>query len=328
MKLLIAGYGSIGRRHFQNLISLGEEDLIFFRTHQSTLDEQELAGFTVETELDAALDHQPDGVIIANPTAYHLDVAIPAARKGCHILIEKPLSNTLEEMDQLEHALKESGSRLLVGFQFRFHPGLLLIKEWLHQEIIGQVHYVRAHWGEYLPDWHPWEDYQQGYSARKDLGGGVLLTLSHPIDYLSWMFGRVNSVSGTFSPGGVLGIDVEECLDATLRFENGPIGGLHLNYLQRPPEHKLEIIGSEGTIVWNDDGDLRLFRVSSNSWENHKLPVGYTRNDMFLSEMKHFLEVIKGEDPFCTLHEGLQVQQIIQAIYQSAETGKEVKVQS
>jgi predicted dehydrogenase len=309
------------------LISLGEKDVIFLRSHQSTLDDQELAGFTVETDLDAALAHQPDGVIVATPTALHLDVAIPAARKGCHILLEKPLSNSMERIDQLEEALDESDSRILVGFQFRYHPGLLQIKEWLQNGIIGKVHYVRAHWGEYLPDWHPWEDYKESYSAKKDLGGGVLLTLSHPIDYLCWMFGDISSVSGLFSPGGVLGIDVEECLDASFRFENGIIGGLHLDYLQRPPEHKLKIIGSEGTIVWDNEGDLRLFPTNSDSWESHKPPEGFSRNDLFLSEMKHFLEVLKGEEPLCTLQDGVKVQKIIQAIYQAAETGKVVPVQ-
>jgi predicted dehydrogenase len=203
---------------------------------------------------------------------------------------------------------------------------LLQIKDWLNNETIGQIHYVRAHCGEYLPGWHPWEDYKKGYSAKKELGGGVLLTLSHPIDYLSWLFGDVKSVSGIFSPGGALGIDVEECIDAAFNFENGIIGSLHLDYLQRPPEHILKIIGSSGTIVWDYDGDLRINKANIGSWETHTLPEGFSRNDLFLTEMKNFLGVIEGDEPLCSLREGIQVQKIIQAIYQAAETGQVVPV--
>ena len=309
------------------MISLGEKEVIFLRSGKSTLDDKEIAGYPVESELNAALAHKPDGVIVTNPTACHLDVAIPAAQLGCHILLEKPLSHSMERIDQLEEALVKSGSRLLVGFQFRYHPGLLIIKDWIDKGIIGQIHYARAHWGEYLPDWHPWEDYKGSYSAKKDLGGGALLTLSHPIDYLCWMFGDVLSVSSSFSPGDVLDIEVEECIDATLQFENRIMGGLHLNYLQRPPEHKLEIIGSEGTITWNNDGDLKLYSVSAKTWITQTTPKEFSRNDMFLAEMKHFLEVINGQDPACTLQEGIRVQRVIQAIYTAAETRKEVPVQ-
>jgi len=194
MKYLIAGFGSIGRRHFQNLLSLGEKDILFYRSRKSTLSDESLSGFRVEEDLEKALAQKPDAVVISNPTALHLDVAIPAARQGCHILLEKPISNSMDRIDELRNAAKASDSRILVGFQFRYHPGLMQINEWIQQEKIGSIYYVRTHWGEYLPDWHSWEDYHDSYSARKDLGGGALLTLSHPIDYLRWIFGEFDSV--------------------------------------------------------------------------------------------------------------------------------------
>src|SRR5271157_3428027 len=122
MRFLIAGLGSIGRRHFRNLILLGEEDIVLLRSHHATLPDDELAGYLVETDLSEAFKkYKPDAVIIANPTALHLDVAIPSADAGCSILIEKPISNSLDHVDQLESALVKGGGRLLVGFQFRFH---------------------------------------------------------------------------------------------------------------------------------------------------------------------------------------------------------------
>src|SRR5688572_24581773 len=130
MKFLIAGLGSIGRRHFRNLIALGEKDIVLLRTRKGTLPDDELAGYPVETDLNEALKrHKPDAVIVANPTSMHLDVAIPAAKAGCHLLLEKPVSHSLERLDVLEKAAKKRGSKILVGFQFRHHPTLNKARE-------------------------------------------------------------------------------------------------------------------------------------------------------------------------------------------------------
>ena len=124
MKILIAGFGSIGRRHLRNLRALGEQDILLYRTGHSTLADDELAGLTVETSLEAALRHQPQAVIVANPTALHLDIAIPAAEAGCHLFLEKPISHSLEGVADLQQAVARSAVQVLVGFQFHFHPGL------------------------------------------------------------------------------------------------------------------------------------------------------------------------------------------------------------
>ena len=174
MRFLIAGLGSIGRRHLRNLALLGERDIILFRTHRSTLPDEELDGYPVEIDLAAALARQPDAVIVSNPTALHMDVAVPAARAGCHLLLEKPVSHNLAHMTELQQVLHYSGKQALVGYQFRFHPGLQQAKRLLEQGAIGNPLSVRAHWGEYLPGWHPWEDYRRAYSALPELGGGPL----------------------------------------------------------------------------------------------------------------------------------------------------------
>jgi len=328
MKILIAGFGSIGRRHFQNLLSLGEKDILFYRSRKSTLPDDILSGFRVEEDLEKALAQRPDAVVVSNPTALHLDVAIPAAHQGCHILLEKPISNSMNRIDELKNAVEEAGSRILVGFQFRYHPGLMQIKEWIQQEKIGRTYYVRTHWGEYLPDWHTWEDFHNGYSARKDLGGGVLLTLSHPIDYLCWLFGEFDPVSAVMGGQKALGIEVEEMVETTLRFRNGILGGMHLNYLQRPPELFLDIIGSEGRITWNYlSGELKLYLAEDQTWEFYPLAEDFSRNDLFLAEMRHFLQVAAGKiSPLCSLDDGIKVQKIIAALYQAAEDGKAASI--
>jgi predicted dehydrogenase len=328
MKILIAGLGSIGRRHFRNLLALGERDILLYRTRQSSLPEDELDGFPVETDLQAALAHKPQAVIIANPTALHLETAIQAAEAGCSILLEKPVSHTMEGLDRLELALQRGGGKMLVGFQFRFHPTLRKTAELIQSGSLGKTLSVHAHWGEYLPGWHPWEDFRQGYSARHDLGGGVVLTLSHPLDYLRYVIGEVGAVWAFTSSQG-LGLPVEDTAEIGLRFSGGVIGSVHLDYNQRPPTHYLEITASQGSLRWdNRDGSLEVVNALEETRQNFMPPAGFERNQLFLDEMSHFLSVLRGEsEPLCTWQDGKQALSLALAALQSAETGRMVALE-
>lgn len=340
MKILIAGLGSIGRRHFRNLIALGETDIILLRSHRATLSDDELAGFPVETNLaDALKKHKPAAVIVATPTALHLDSAIPAAQAGCAILLEKPVSNSLERLDVLQEAAEKNGSRILVGFQFRYHPTLNQARELIQQGALGKVLTVHAHWGEYLPNWHPWEDYRQGYAARADLGGGVIFTLTHPLDYLQFMLGEVESLwsfNGHISP---LELDVEDVAEIGLRFANGAVGGLHLNYVQRPPVHRLEIVGTNGTLRWdNADGILYFHKMPADFGsyratppaaliEQYRLPDGFERNQLFTAQTRHFVETARGEsEPICTLADGVSALRLALAAHESQKSKRVINM--
>lgn len=322
--ILIAGLGSIGRRHLRNLRALGWEDLVLYRTGRSTLPDDELQGLPVERDLEQALERwRPVAVVVANPTALHLHVALPAAEAGCHLLLEKPISHTREGVDRLQAAVARSGSRVLVGFQFRFHPALQQARRLLQEGAIGRPVTARVHWGEYLPDWHPWEDYRKGYSARADLGGGVVLTLCHPFDYLRWLLGEVETVWGWTGRLGDLDLEVEDTAEALLRFGSGALASVHLDYLQRPPTHRLEVVGTEGTLRWDyADGTVRWWREGVREWEETAPPPGFERNDMFLAEMRHFLAVVEGrETPACTLEDGVAALDICLAVLQSGQEG-------
>jgi predicted dehydrogenase len=341
MKFLIAGLGSIGRRHFRNLIALGEKNIVLLRTRKATLPDDELAGYPVETDLMEALKkHKPDAVIVSNPTSMHLDIAIPAAEAGCAILLEKPISNSTEKLDLLQSAVNNSGSKVLVAFQFRFHPGLMRAKQLISDGEIGRVISAHVHFGEYLPAWHPWEDYRKGYAARADLGGGVVLTQCHSLDYLPWLVGRVQSAWGFAARLSDLEVDVEDTAEVGLRFESGALGSLHLDFNQQPPAHRFEVIGTKGTLKWDlSDGATHIYRASPESlaistgmgikaggeWEEYPLADGWERNAMFLEQMKHFIAVVSGEvEPTCTLDDGVQLQFLVNAIHTSNSTGRVV----
>lgn len=329
MTILICGLGSIGRRHLRNLKALGRDDVVLLRTGKSTLPEDELEGLPVESELDQALVRwRPEAVVVSNPTALHLEVAIPSAEAGCHLLIEKPVSHTMEGIEDLREALKRGGGQVLVGFQFRFHPGLKVVKRLLKEGAIGRVISARAHWGEYLPNWHPWEDYRLSYSARSDLGGGVLLTLCHPFDYLLWLVGEVASVSAEIGNLGALELEVEDTAEVLLSFKEGVLGSVHLDYNQRPASHWLEIVGTEGTIRWdNTDGVVRYWTAVKAQWQETPPPNGFERNDKFLDEMRHFLDILDGKaTPLCSLEDGIRVLEIVFAARESASSGCRVSI--
>lgn len=331
MKYLIAGLGSIGRRHLRNLVALGEEDILLYRTHQGTLSEAGLEDFPSVNDLDAALAARPDAVIVANPTALHLQVAIPAAEAGCHLLLEKPVSNSMDGVEQLKSVVRAGRSKVLVGFQFRFHPGLQLVKEFLESGAIGQPLSARAVYAEYLPGMHPWEDYHQSYSARRDLGGGVILTLCHPLDTLLWLLGDVDRVWGFVGQLNSFVIEVEDTAEIGLRFKSGVLGSVRLDYNQRPPSHYLEIVGTHGTVRWdNRENTVRLYRADRDQvadepedrWEMYTVAEGFERNDMFLAEMQHFLAVLKqGTEPLCSLEDGIKTLELALAARRSAEEG-------
>lgn len=322
MKFLIAGSGSIGRRHIRNLVALGETDILLYRTNQSTLPNEDLANFIVETDLEKALDHKPDAVIISNPTSAHMQIALPASKRGFHLFIEKPVSNNLEGIEQLQRNLEEKGKKILIGFQFRFHPVLIQVKDLLDSGKLGRPISVNVHWGEYLPGWHPWEDFRKAYSARDDLGGGVVLTLCHPFDYLRWLIGEVKCVTGKVSKISELYIPVEDNADVILSFHNGCEGTVHLDYYQRPPTHSMEIATSKGYIRWNNaSGEAEVYH-SDFGWSSLEPPSGFERNDLFLAEMKHFLEVVQEEnEPLCDLDDGKRALEIALAVHESSQKG-------
>jgi predicted dehydrogenase len=329
-KTLIAGLGSIGRRHLRNLVALGETDIILLRSHLGTLPDDELAGYPVETDLRQALrKHQPSAVIVANPSALHLSIAVPAARAGCAVLLEKPIAASMAGLAGLADAVVTGGSTLLVGFQFRFHPALLRARQVLVDGSIGTVMSAHVHFSEYLPAWHPWEDYRSSYAARADLGGGVLLTQCHSLDYLPWLVGRVQAVSGFSGKLGDLEVDVDDTAEIAVRFSAGQMAGIHLDFSQRPPAHRLEITGTRGSILCDLlDGTTRVFRVESAVWETYPLPEGWERNTMFMDEMRHFLAVARREsEPACTLDDGVRVMRLIDAIRRSNRSGRTITLE-
>lgn len=316
MKFLIVGLGSVGVRHLKNLLGLGYKDVILCRTGRSEMvGVDSFSYLPTFYDLDEALAPKPDVVMVTNPTALHVPVAIKAAKAGCHLFIEKPVSHSLEDLDELSKIVQERQLITFIACQFRFHPHIVQIKNWLHEKKLGKVASAYAQWCEYLPDWHPWEDYKQGYSAIRDLGGGVLVTQIHPVDHLYWLFGEISHSCGAVASTGILGIEVDDTAHIILVFESGVIGVVHVDYLQKPRVHNLSIIGEKGKIEW-DCHKNRLAIVTHGGAEKlFPIPQGFERNKMFVSELQHFIHCVEQKkETLIPLREGVEVLKAVLAI--------------
>jgi predicted dehydrogenase len=251
-------------------------------------------------------------VVVANPTSLHAETTLEAVRAGRPVLVEKPVSDALVGLDTIQREASEQSVPILVGYQFRYHPTLRRVRDDIGAGRLGHVVSVQAHWGEYLPDWHPNEDYRRGYSARADLGGGAVRTLSHPIDYLRWVIGEVSDSTGFTAPAEGLDTDVEGVAAAALRFSSGALGTLSLDYAARPARHVLHVTGTAGSVEWDGfTGSARMWLAPAAEPTVTDPPAGFARNDLFLEEMRHFLACCAGdEDPACTLVDGVRALEI------------------
>lgn len=309
--LLVIGCGSIGRRHIRNLMSLGTRNIIAFdpREDRRNAVAREL-GIEAIPSLEGAWKREPAAALIAAPPNLHVPLAVEAARHDCDVFIEKPLSHSLDGVDELSALVNTRRLTTLVGCNLRFHPGLVRVKQMVDRGAIGNIVAVRAQVGQYLPDWHPQEDYRTGYSARRELGGGVILDAIHEIDYVRWLFGEVQSVACVAGKLSRLEIDTEDTAGILLRMETGVIAEIHLDYVQRIYTRNCEVIGDGGTVRWDyAAGDLRVY--SAGKWEVFEDPPGWLPNQMYVDEMSHFLGCLQGtEQPVLDLSGALRVLEI------------------
>ena len=212
-----------------------------------------------------------------------------------HVFVEKPLSHNLENINELKLISEKSGKLLQVGFMMRYHPLILKVKSYIEENTFGKLLSTTSHWGSFLPDWHPWENYKESYAANKSLGGGVALTLCHDIDLAIWLAGgKIKNFETALSHASELDIDAESIADIKINFENGVNSNIHLNYLDDPPirKYKWEF---ESTHI-ELDYFANLLTTSSkeniNDIQEIKL-LTFDRNQMFLSEVTDFFSNIE-----------------------------------
>jgi predicted dehydrogenase len=307
--VLIAGFGSAGRRHFRNLRLLGCRDFVFLRSGLGVLDDREIAEFPSTYNLEEALSYRPKVVVVATPSAAHLEIALPAAEAGCDLYIEKPLAHELKDVDRLLAAVRERRLVAMLGCQFRFHPLLMELHSMIGQGRLGRIVGAMAEYGDYLPSWHPWENYRKSYSARDDLGGGAILTLIHPLDYLYLLFGRWRRIQAMVAAVPSLGTPAgEDWSNINIEFSNGVLAHVHVDYLQRPAVHRLSVLGEAGRAVCDYNSGELICQPAEGQATIHRVHARFERNTMFLEAMEHFLNCFRNRtEPRVTLGDGAAV---------------------
>jgi glutamate-1-semialdehyde aminotransferase/spore coat polysaccharide biosynthesis protein SpsF (cytidylyltransferase family)/predicted dehydrogenase len=323
-RALVIGCGSIGRRHARNLKSLGVQELGFCDTSPEALKQccDELNGEAFSDYEQALQVFRPDLVLICTPPVYHVEAALAALRARAHVFIEKPLSHESEGIQALISEARRRDRNVQIGYNMRFHPGLRIMKDLIDSGKIGRVLWLSAEVGQYLPDWRPWQNYRESYSARNDQGGGIILDGSHELDYICWLLGRPTELTCRAEHLSSLDVDVEDSAWIYMSFPERRRAELHLDFVQRSYSRTCKIVGETGTALWDFNvPEVRWFSSEQPGW--NAIPYTFDSNDMYLSEMRHFLESLGSETgPMIDLEQGRDVILLVEAAKKSSEEGR------
>jgi predicted dehydrogenase len=332
LRVLIIGLGSIGQRHLRIARTLLPDADIRVLRHQAPEYVPQYANACMSS-LEEALDFAPGVAVIASPSVFHMQTAIPLAQAGVDLLIEKPLAASLEYVDQLLRLCKVNGTVTMTAYNLRFLRSLRRFRDLLGEDAIGDVNSVRCEIGQYLPTWRSEIDYRKCVSANRALGGGALLELSHEIDYLRWIFGEVEWVQATLSRQSSLEINVEDTAHLILGFVpkggRSLLGTLNMDFVRRDTTRTCLAIGERGSLCWNGiSGTIEIFEAGTNTWrEIFNYPP--QRDESYLSEWTHFLTCVeRREPPLVSVADGIRVLEIVEAAKKSSASRTAVEIRT
>lgn len=288
-KILIIGAGSIGRRHAANLSSLGCDIAVHDVSHNHLAQVCSEHHYTPVFDVESAVrSHEYDAAIVCTPNSQHLSSAMPAVEAGMDIFIEKPLSDSMDGVEDLLSAVRKSGCIAMAGFNLRFEPGLAYLKKKMDASIVA---FARIEFGFYLPDWRKGVDYRKIYSANKSMGGGIILDDVHEIDYACWLMGYPTQVMSTFGTFGNLEIDVEDVAGLQLLYADKLVS-IHMDYLQKRYTRTAKFCMKDGSLFewmygtgvteYREEGAIHHFSYASS----------FDPNMMYIQEISTFLDCI------------------------------------
>lgn len=295
MRFLIVGCGSIGTRHAGILLELGHEVLGYNRGPRRRNEIRERFGIQVYDDLEEMLSSErADAAIICTPNNLHTEHALAAARSDLHLFIEKPVSHERSDLDLLAEEVERRDLIVHVGANMRYHVGPATVKDHVESGKIGRPLWASFWGGMHLPDWHPGEDYHQLYSASENTGGGAVLDFVHELDLILWMFGPPERVMAMAARSGWLDIETEDVADAVLGYGGGLQINLHVDYLQRPFQRGIRVVGDGGWVEWD------LFRQHIEWFDHAERRLGqssysddYDHGDMYVEQMKSFVRCLE-----------------------------------
>lgn len=315
--ILVAGAGSIGRRHLANLKTLGITRLAACDPHPERLD---YVATQFQTQCFASLEEGldkffPDAVLVCTPPVHHVGQALQALRAGANVFLEKPLSDRMDDLEELKAEACKREAIVQVGYNLRFHPAVRKLKALVDEKAVGKIIWAHVEAGSYLPDWRPWQDYRKSYTARRELGGGILLDGSHEIDYVTWMLGVPDELACMADHVSALEVNVEDSATVLMRFANGPRVDVHLDFIQRSYSRYCTLAGTEGSLHWELLGNV--IQISRPGVPIETIQFDCQINDAYVEELRYFLECARTgaasvgslDDAICTLRVTLAARQ-------------------
>ena len=284
MKLIFFGLGSIGKRHL-SLLPSAVTEVYAFRSGRSQ--EPTPTGVQEIKSWEKIQALKPDVAFICNPTSLHIETAFKCAELGMALFIEKPIGHDLKDLDSLVEIVQRKKIVSYVAYPLRFHPVIEEARRWWQNSKAPSTH-VRASVASYLPDWRPGTDHLLSYSANRNLGGGVLLDLSHELDYLTHLFGQPKRISGV--SGKLMNVtkDTEDYAD--LSYEVGTVKvQLHLDYFSHVSERRF-VIDIPGQTAVGDllTGDFLIQDATGKK----ELKKTISRDQLFKNQLDYFFSML------------------------------------
>lgn len=296
-KILITAAGSIGERHIRNLWQMGYRNLVVYRTRN--LPFRDLGDAKVEVVLDwqEALDSGAKAAFITSPTHLHMPQTLDSVRAGMHVFVEKPIAHQTKQLSELLALAEEHKKVIQVGYMLEFHPFLKEMKSYCDNQYFGKLISLESYWGDYLPNWHPWEDYKTSYAALTEMGGGVALTLSHELDTLMWLKNDLpNSYFMLKSNHEALHMQADNISEVIMRFEDGCMARAHMNYIEKKPKRRTILLFANGRLTFEYFKNSLVIEDFLKDSIEPKILSDFDRNDLFVSEARHFFKRIEDND--------------------------------
>jgi len=329
--ILIVGLGSIGRRHV-DIVKKNFPKIKIIALRHKKCDQADVNLLGLDkcvTSIDAAMATNPQLAIIANPASQHIKISKVLAAHGVDLMVEKPLSTSAKEVKELIDISARNNTTVTVGYNLRYLPSLIFLKNSIQSDLIGNIYSIKLEVGQYLPSWRPNTDYRRGVSGNKSLGGGVLLELSHEIDYLSWIFGPIAWVKSHVSKQSDLEIDVNDSASIICGFNNIKnkeiIASLNMDFIRHDSTRKCCVIGENGTLCWNGiTGNVSFFSKDNADWLQ-LFSSSPDRNYTYTEQIKAVITSVElGQALAPTAEHSLQTQLVIEAIEESSLTDTKV----
>lgn len=285
-RVAVLGLGSIGQRHSRNLEALGHSVVGF-----DPLGPPE--GFEGEfTDSQEVAISGAEAVVVASPNSLHASQALAAIEAGKPTLVEKPMTTSRTDAEEVLAAAEGRGVALAVGMNMRFLPALVQLKELIDSGRLGRPLLATAWMGHALPKWRPQVDYRASYSARSDLHGGVLWDAIHEIDYIGWLLGPATRVQATTAKVSDLEIDVEDLAMLQLSHQSGAMASLVLNFFEAAYRRGCVISGTEATAEWDLLAEEIVVRRDE---ERETIDVSADYSQTYVELMANFIEAATGE---------------------------------